>query len=121
MSASSEYPIFPKTHDLVRWLTEQTAKFPKSQRFVLAKRVQDAVLDFYALLIEARKVDRERRKEVLRQADVTLEMLRLHLRLCHELRLFSTGQYTHVSRMVSEVGKLLGSWRQGLEKRGQEQ
>lgn len=114
--SSSEYPIFPKTHDLVLWLTERTMQFPKSQRFVLAKQVQDAVLGFYALLIEARKVDRTRRKEVLLQADVKLEMLRLYLRLCHELKLITGGQYRHVSQMIIEVGKLLGAWRQGLEK-----
>jgi len=109
----SEYPIFPKTHDLILWLTGRAMQFPKSQRFVLARRVQDAALDFYALLIEARKVERVERSRVLLQADVLLERLRLELRLCHELRLLSTEQYGHVSKMVVEVGKLLGSWRRG--------
>ena len=114
---SSEYPIFPKTHDLEQWLMEQTMHFPRSQRFVLAKRVQDAVPDFCAVLIEARKVDPVRRREVLLQADVVLETLRLQLRLCHELRLLSSGQYRHVSQIVVKVGKLLGSWRKGLAAR----
>ncbi len=112
---SSEYPIYPKTYDLVRWLIERTQSFPKSQRFVMAKRVQDTVLDFYELLIEARKVSRRQRREILLHADVKLEMLRLHLRLCYELELLSSGQYQHVSKQVVEVGKLLGTWRQGLD------
>jgi four helix bundle protein len=112
---NSEYPIYPKTYDLVRWLIERTQSFPKSQRFVMAKRVQDTALDFYELLIEARKVSRRQRRETLLHADVKLEMLRLHLRLCYELELLSSGQYQHVSKQVVEVGKLLGSWRQGLD------
>lgn len=82
---------------------------------MMAKRVQDAVLDFYELLIEARKVDAQQRKAVLLDADVKLETLRLHLRLCHELHLISHDQYKHVSYMVTEIGKLLGSWRQGKQ------
>jgi hypothetical protein len=95
----------------VSWLLERTQGFPKSQRFVLAKRVQDAVLDFYAALIAARKLPLPERRERLLQADVALETLRLHLRLCYELKLLNSGQYEHVSAMVVEVGKLLGAWR----------
>jgi hypothetical protein len=114
MPSGTEYPIFPKTHDLVLWLMERTMQFPKSQRFVLAKRVQDTVLDLYEALIEARKVPRAQRPVVLRRADVALETLRLELRICFELKLLSSGQYRHVSAMVVEVGKLLGAWLKGL-------
>lgn len=114
MPTGAEYPIFPKTHDLVLWLMERTVHFPKSQRFVLAKRVQDTVLDFYERLIAARKVSHAERAALLHQADVTLEMLRLELRLCYELRLLSSGQYAHVSAQVVEVGKLLGAWIKAL-------
>lgn len=113
MKQSTEYPIYPKTYDLILWLMQTTVNFPKSQRFVMAKRVQDTVMDFYDLLIAARKVDSQQRKQILLRADVKLDTLRLHLRLCRELRLFSPEQYQHVSRMVAEVGKLLGVWREG--------
>ncbi len=33
-------PIFIKVYDLSKWLLEHTHKFPKSQRFVMAKRVE---------------------------------------------------------------------------------
>lgn len=115
MSASSvsEYPIYPKTYDLVHWLMQCTQSFPKSQRFVMAKRVQDTVLDFYELLIEARKVNLRQRRQVLLQADVKLETLRLTLRLCREMNLITPNQYKHVSLLVAEVGRLLGNWRNG--------
>ncbi len=107
----NEYPIFPKTYDLLAWLLPQTQKFPKSQRFVLAKRVQDAALDFQAYLIQARKSTGAARAEALMLADVKLETLRVTLRLCHESKLLSYPQYEHVSKMVVELGKLLGAWR----------
>jgi four helix bundle protein len=104
-----ESPIFTRTFDLLAWLLPMTEKFPRSQRFVLAKRVQDAALDFYAAITAAAIATADRAHH-LEQADIELQRLRLYLRLSHQLRFMSMGQYEHVSRMVLEVGKLLGGW-----------
>jgi hypothetical protein len=45
-----------------------------------------------------------------------LDLLRLQLRLSYELRLLSPRQYAHVTRLVTEVGKLLGAWRKGVDR-----
>ena len=42
-----------KTYDFTKWLLEHTIRFPKSQRFVMAKRIEEALLNFYDLLIRA--------------------------------------------------------------------
>jgi four helix bundle protein len=105
-----ESPIFARTHDLVLWLLARAESFPRSQRFVLTKRLQDAALDFQEKLVEAslgRRGDQARR---LVEADVELGKLRFYLRLCHEMGWLSTGQYGHASRMAAEVGRLLGGW-----------
>jgi hypothetical protein len=111
----SEHPIYPKTYDLLAYLVQVTESFPRSQRFVLARRIQDAALDFYDLLIVARKVNVQERRDVLRRADAKLEMLRTCTRLAMELGFLPFGQYEHASGMVVEVGKMLGRWRQKLE------
>ena len=104
----ADSPIFVKTYDFLLWLLPQTLKFPKSQRFVLAQRLHGSALTFHELLIRARKVRPNRR--ILIDADVELEKVRLHLRLAHELGLLSGGQYEHASRLVVEIGRLLGGW-----------
>lgn len=113
----ADSPLFVKTYDLLGYLVPVTQQFPKSQRFVLAKRIQDAALDFYELLLEARKVDLAARCEVLRRADVELEKLRLHLRLSMELKYLKFSQYEHASGYVVEIGRMLGAWREGTEKK----
>ncbi len=108
-----ESPIFARTHDMLLWLIPHTTNhFPRSQRFVMAKRVQDRALDFQELILEAGLSKDSQRAERLAQADIELAKLRFHLRLCHEMRLFSLGQYEHVARMVAEIGRLLGGWRE---------
>jgi hypothetical protein len=48
--------------------------------------------------------------DALAEADGTLNILRVYLRLAHRWRWLSDGQYEHVSRMVAEIGRLLGGW-----------
>jgi four helix bundle protein len=103
-----ESPIFSKTFDLLEWLLPATMKFPQSQRFVLAKRVQDAAFNFYEAITAAALSTRKRQH--LEQADIELQRLRLYIRLSHQLEFLSMGQYEHVSKMIVEIGKLLGGW-----------
>lgn len=103
-----ESPIFTRTYDLLLWLLPATIRFPRQQRFVLAEALQRTALDFQEWLIEANLAGETR--PALRQADVSLTKLRFYLRLCRDLELLSLGQYEHVGRMVSEIGRLLGGW-----------
>lgn len=103
-------PIFAKSYDLLAWIIPQTMQFPKSHRFVLAKRVQDAALDVQEALIAAGKTQRAERRRLLVQADIRLEQLRLHWRLCHTLELTTAARYEHGVRLINEVGRLLGAW-----------
>jgi len=102
-------PIFVRTYDLLQWLLRTTMDFPKSQRFVLAKRVQDAAFDLQEALLEA-GLSALGRAESLHQADLALAKLRFHVRLSHDMAWLTLGQYEHVSRMIDEVGRLLGGW-----------
>ena len=52
-------PLFVKTYDFAKWLLEHTNKFPKSQRFVMAKRIENAILDFQDNLIKAVKTEKQ--------------------------------------------------------------
>ena len=103
-----ESPIFSRTYDLLCWLLPATNKFPRQQRFVLAAAVQRSVFGFQERLIEATRLPEP--LMALRRADAELAKLRVYLRLCRDLDLLSMGQYEHVSRMVDEIGRLLGGW-----------
>jgi hypothetical protein len=107
-----ESPIFIRTYDFLVWLLPFTLKFPREQRFVLAKRLQDAALNFYeAITAAVMGVDPMAN---LAQADVELQRLRTYLRLSHRMKLASDGQYEHAARMVTEMGNILGGWKKSL-------
>ncbi len=87
-----ESPIFVKTYDFAKWLLEHTIKFPKSQRFVMARRVEEAILNFYDCLLLAVKEDKDK-KGALQQASFELERLKHYLRLCKDLNILNINQY----------------------------
>lgn len=103
-------PLFTKTFDLITWIVERSNSFPKSQRFVVTKRLLDAALDFQELLIEANAQRGNRRKDRLIRADAELDKVRLYIRIAFKWGWLSDRQYEHVSRGIAEVGKLLGGW-----------
>ena len=103
-------PLFARTYDFIAWLLPRTYSFPRPQRFVVTKRLQDAALDFQELIVDAESVRGAQRLERLRQADAALGKIRLYLRLCHEWDWLTSGQYQHAAQMVTEMGRLLGGW-----------
>lgn len=114
-----ESPIFSRTYDLLLWLLPEVTKFPRAHRFGLGERIIRLGLDFQDSLISGGLKPAAERSQHLAQADIQLAQLRRLIRICKDLQLLSIGQYEHVSKMMAEVGRLLGGWQQKLAKMGQ--
>jgi four helix bundle protein len=106
----NESPVYTRTYDLLLWLLPQATKFPRQHRFGLGERLVRRALDFQETLIAAGQASGAERRSLLLQADTLLAQARQMLRLCKDLGLLSLGQYEHVSKMVVEIGRLLGGW-----------
>ena len=105
-----EMVIFSRSFDLLTWLLPAADKFPKAQRFVVTQRLTGAALDMQEALFHANARRRGERLACLRDADAHLDVLRLSLRLAYHWKGLSSGQHEHVSKMVEEIGRLLGGW-----------
>jgi hypothetical protein len=104
----AQSPIFTKTYDFILWLLEHTEKFPKSERFRLARRIEDTAFTFYEILIRATRTRQPR--PVLLQADLELDKLRLYVRMAHARKLTNARQYRFAADALIEIGRLLGGW-----------
>jgi len=102
--------IFTRTIDLLDWLLPKAEHFPRLYRSTVTQRLMDAALDFQEALFDAAHQSGTTRQKFLRAADADLDKMRLYLRLAHRWKWLSDGQYEHVSRMIAEVGRLLGGW-----------
>jgi hypothetical protein len=102
--------IFTRTYDLLHWLLPKSERFPKVYRSTVTQRLMAAALDLQESLLLAQAYRDKIRLRHLREADAHLSKVRLYLRLVHQWGWLSVGQYEHVSRMVAEIGRLLGGW-----------
>ena len=108
-----ESPVFSKTYDLLLWLAGRVSQFPKEHRFRLARRIEDAAFGFHERLLLATRADSPRTEmRLLLEADVELDKLRYYVRMAADpqLKLLTLRQYEHASRLIVEVGRLLGGW-----------
>jgi hypothetical protein len=102
--------ILARLFDLLDWLLPKAERFPRPYRATVTQRLMDAALDLQERLFDAQSLRGAKRTSALHAADAALNKLRLYLRLAQHWHWFSAGQHEHVSRMVAEVGRLLGGW-----------
>ena len=108
-----ESPIFIKSFETLEWILQYTSKFPKHQRFVMAKRIEEAALSFHDSLVWASKTPEK--SSPLSEADFHLERLKIYNRLAMRLKLSSFAQYEYLAKALEELGKLLGGWQRSLK------
>lgn len=103
--------VLTLTYDLLKYIIPQLAKYPRTQKFLLADRIQLNLMDILDLLIEAyysKSVDFK--KSNLLKVNLLLEKLRYLVRLSHDLHCINTDRYEILQRMVNEIGKQTGGW-----------
>lgn len=111
----TQSPIFVKTYDFLLWLIPLTLKYPKSQRFLLAEKTSKLALDFYDLILE-RAFTQSNSATFFNEADLSLNKIRLYIRLSFDLKCISMSQYEFASRSLDEIGRLLGGWKKQSQK-----
>ena len=67
-------------------------------------------MDLQEALFTAQSERASGRAAALRRADAALGTLRQYLRLAFRWQWLTPTQYEHVSRMTSEIGRLVGGW-----------
>lgn len=97
-----------------KWLLERVESFPKSQRFILGQRLANHALDVLELLVKA-SYARERKVDLLRQANEGIEMTRWIVRMAHDRKLLAPKQFEFSAVALNECGRMVGGW---LRQRG---
>ncbi len=108
--------ILSRVYDLLLWLIPKGERFPRAYRHTVTQRLMDSALDVQEGLFEAQALRGLSRQTALEGVDAALNRLRLYLRLAHQWQWLSNGQYEHVSRMVVEIGRLLGGWLRQIQR-----
>ena len=83
-------------------------QFPKSEKFALAGEMKVVMARLLRLIIQANK--RYYKKTTLQDIDIELATLKAYVRLSKDLGFLSFKKYENWSKMLVEIGKMLGGW-----------
>ena len=112
----SKGTILQKVYALLKDTVPVLNKFPRSQKFTLADRIQNQLSDLLELYIEAYYYTAPDKKPLLIKANISLEKLRHYFRLCYDLGLYGSNKYEEFALKLNEIGKMTGGWIKSLEK-----
>jgi len=108
--------IVAKVYDLILWWFPKLERFPRTRRFTLGHRLEQELINLIVLLVRAAYTHEKR--ELLNEAARTIEVVRVLTRLCHEVRLLGHQQFEHASKLMFEIGSMVGGWRKSIDTGG---
>jgi hypothetical protein len=106
-----ELKILQKVYDMVQYGYVCLRRFPKSERHTMAAEIKNHMLQVLRLILQANR--RRDKRAILAESDVELDLLRLYIRLAHDVidpAAFPLRSYERWSKMLNEIGKMLGGW-----------
>ncbi len=101
-------PALEAMYQFLLWLVPTVDRFPRSQKFVLGDRIENAALDVLDSLIAA--TYSRGRDQYLADANMGLDRLRFFIRLSQDLRLIDMKHYEFAARGIDDIGRMVGGW-----------
>jgi len=105
-----DIPIFQKVYELYKLLYQYVASFPKKDRYTLGQRVENSLLDFMESVILASQLSKTEKLPILQKASIKLDVLKVFIRLCKDLKVLDNKKYLILKSQVQEIGRMLGGW-----------
>lgn len=111
-----ELKIYQKVYDMITYGNACLLQFPKSERYALATEIKKSMYTLLRLIITANK--KYYKKTTLQEMDVELETLKTFIRMAADSKFKYLGlrQYENWSKMLSEIGRMLGGWIKAADK-----
>ena len=128
MSVHSEAILNQKFFEMMKLLKIYLNHFPKDEKLALSLSIKNTAIEIFDLITESQK--RYYKKTSLTNLDVKHEQLRMKLYLANELGYFNfkngrrdenvdaVGRYLAISKLIDEIGRLIGAWINKLKEQG---
>ena len=105
-----DIPIFKKAYELYKTFYGFRNAIPKQDRYTLWQRCENLILDVLENILWASQLSKSEKLPVLEKASLTLNFLRVFLRLCKETKVIDSKKYILLQENVDEIGRMLGGW-----------
>ena len=103
--------IYQKYMNLIDYTNNIVRKYPKSETFALVKEIKGTLYSGLKLVLYAIKTYKTQDKlKYLNEFDVTLSLLKIHIRLSYKYKYISTQNYNTWCNSITEICNMLGGW-----------
>ncbi|MCB0547677.1 MAG: four helix bundle protein [Phaeodactylibacter sp.] len=114
MALYETLPVYKDVYALILLIYEVTKEFLREYKYTLG---QDMKRDGMQLVRSIYRANKYQEKTVhLHQFQDDFELLKLEIRLCHDLRLINTRRYSELIVLTENIGRQVTGWRQYAEK-----
>ena len=100
--------VFHKTFEFIKWVHVLLNRFPKSEKYTMAQKIDNIALNVLEGIIQSNN-DFDKCNSI-RKTIVELDKLRVLFRMSKDLQFISFTQYESGARQIDEIGRLLGGW-----------
>ncbi len=98
--------IFHKTYEFIKWLHFLLIKFPKSEKYTMAQKVENISLNVLEGIIQSN--NEFDKISSLKSTIIELDKLRVFFRMSKDLQFISFSQYECGVKQIDEIGRMLG-------------
>ena len=109
MALYYDLPVFKEVYQLILKVFEYTKDFPKEYKYSLG---QDMRRDSIQLVRSIYRANKAKDKRVYLESFLDdFEVLKLEIRLCADMKIFSIRKQAELSKMMDSIGKQITGWR----------
>jgi len=109
MALTETLPVYRDTYRLIQLVFLRTRDFPRDYKYSLG---QDMRRDAIMLVRSIYRANRsENKRQWLEEFLDNFEILKLEIRLCVDMRLFSPRQQAEMSPLMDSIGKQATAWK----------
>ncbi|MBI4098589.1 MAG: four helix bundle protein [Candidatus Magasanikbacteria bacterium] len=101
---------FQKTYEFYKELYTTLRQISKRDRFTWGERCETMALDLLRAIAKTNYAAKMKRRALLTEASDLLDMLKLYIRLGHDLKIINPQKYLARQAELQEIGKLVGGW-----------
>jgi len=109
-------PILQKLIEAYKIWRDFLLHFPRLSRYTLGVKIDAIFTDCLELLLLAKYSDKNSKLLLINKAITKFDSLKFFLQIAWEIKALDNKKYLHLSRPLSEIGRMLGGWRKQLAK-----
>lgn len=114
MVTYNNLPVYKTSYDLLLIVFDITKSFEKQYKYTLWDKIKNEIIDLISSVYRANNSFESRLKNIKKSRE-QIEVLRLYIRLCKDLKLIKLERFVDLSEKIESLSKQLFAWENSIK------